>query len=85
MDLEQTALIADIIQAVAVVTTLLFVGLQVRHNTRIQDWWRKPAIFIASSFQPPVAAEIDALRVNPPPNAHPVHSREGGNPEYIKS
>ena len=35
MQLENIALIADIIQAVAVVATLIFVGFQVRYNTRI--------------------------------------------------
>jgi hypothetical protein len=35
MELDQIALIADIVQAFAVVATLIFVGLQVRYNTRI--------------------------------------------------
>lgn len=35
MQLENIALIADIIQAVAVVATLIFVGVQVRYRTRI--------------------------------------------------
>ncbi len=35
MELDQIALMADVVQAVAVVATLIFVGLQVRYNTRI--------------------------------------------------
>ncbi len=35
MQLENIALIADIVQAIAVVATLIFVGLQVRYSTRI--------------------------------------------------
>ncbi len=35
MQLDQVALVADIVQAFAVVATLIFVGMQVRYNTRI--------------------------------------------------
>lgn len=35
MELEHVALVADVVQAIAVVATLIFVGLQVQHNTRI--------------------------------------------------
>jgi len=35
MELGQIALVADIVQAVAVVATLMFVGVQVRYSTRI--------------------------------------------------
>jgi hypothetical protein len=35
MELDQIALVADVVQAIAVVATLIFVGMQVRYNTRI--------------------------------------------------
>lgn len=35
MELERIAMLADIVQAIAVVATLLFIALQIRHNTRI--------------------------------------------------